>query len=144
LSGGENNMSNRNKYITAIFLVVVAAITFLLYTYQNKFDIHELISTISINIEVDKQYTSNYSVIAEPNSRTFVIHYGKLDSVARFAMFMVLINFAYNFRVFGGSSNDVYKEAQEYISADIAAHSLKAAELNDREPSYYFCVFVDG
>ncbi|MHB9292263.1 hypothetical protein Holit_01359 [Hollandina sp. SP2] len=32
-----------------------------------------------------------------------------------------------SFRLFGGGTNDVYKEAQEYICADAGAHSLRPA-----------------
>jgi hypothetical protein len=39
--------------------------------------------------------------------------------------------------MFGGGYNDVYKEAQEYITADSFNNQIKFAELNDRVPAYY-------
>jgi hypothetical protein len=70
------------------------------------------------------------------------IHFGKFDTFIRFVLVLTLMNFSYSFKWFGGGSNDVYKEAQEYICADVAAHSLKAAEINDKDPSYYSLVKV--
>jgi hypothetical protein len=66
-----------------------------------------------------------------------VMHFGKLNGLIRFVFVLVSMQFSYGFTLFVGGSNDVYKEAQEYISADIAAHPLTAAELNDRHPLYY-------
>jgi hypothetical protein len=67
--------------------------------------------------------------------------WGKLDMIIRVLILIALVNVTYSFRTFGGGSNDVYKEAQEYISADAAAHSLKAAQcgvwLPDYRPLYY-------
>jgi hypothetical protein len=54
---------------------------------------------------------------------------GKLDVLIRFLMVFVLISFSCHFGFFRGNESDVYKEAQEYISADAAAHSLRAAEI---------------
>jgi 4-amino-4-deoxy-L-arabinose transferase-like glycosyltransferase len=70
------------------------------------------------------------------------IRCGKLDALVRFVFVLTLTQFSYCFQLFGDGSNDVYKEAQEYICADVEAHSLKAAELNDSEPSYYGLVKI--
>jgi 4-amino-4-deoxy-L-arabinose transferase-like glycosyltransferase len=59
---------------------------------------------------------------------------------------IMLIPILYEFARFGGGANDVYKEAQEYICADVAAHSLKAAELksyNRDYSSYYGLVEIE-
>jgi hypothetical protein len=65
-------------------------------------------------------------------------YWGKRDFVIRFLMIIACINISSQFeKYFGGGFYDIYKEAQEYISADAVAHSLRAAELNDRDPSYY-------
>ncbi|MDR1253018.1 MAG: glycosyltransferase family 39 protein [Treponema sp.] len=71
-----------------------------------------------------------------------VIRFGRLDKFIRFVFILVLMQFSGGFKLFGGGGNDVYKEAQEYICADVAAHILKAVELNDWDPSYYDLVKV--
>lgn len=79
------------------------------------------------------------------------IGYGKFDQVIRFVSVVVLLQFSFWFRLFEGGYNDVYKEAQEYISMDAAAHPLRAAELeglytpqlNDSIPSYYGLSKID-
>ncbi|MDR2552420.1 MAG: glycosyltransferase family 39 protein [Treponema sp.] len=88
--------------------------------------------------------TSRYLSICLPlvfSAVPAAVFYGrpreKADAVIRFLMVFVLINFSCHFGYFGGRESDVYKEAQEYISADAAAHSVRAAELNDSDPSYY-------
>jgi hypothetical protein len=70
------------------------------------------------------------------------IDYGKFDTALRCLLLAAAIQFSGGFRQFGGGSNDVYKEAQEYICADAGAHSLLSVDLNDRyyiddQPSYY-------
>jgi hypothetical protein len=50
---------------------------------------------------------------------------------------MLFMQFSYGFTLFGGGYSDVYKEVQEYICADAAAHSLKAVEINDWDTSNY-------
>jgi hypothetical protein len=70
------------------------------------------------------------------------VHYGKLDVLIRFVFVFTVMQFSYSFQLFGIGRSDAYKEAQEYICADVAAHSLKAAELNDKEPSYYGLVKI--
>jgi hypothetical protein len=67
------------------------------------------------------------------------IHYGKYDVIIRCILFVALLQFSSSFKMFGGGSNDVYKEAQEYICADAKAHSLPSADLNNTSylSSYY-------
>jgi hypothetical protein len=60
----------------------------------------------------------------------------KLKTVIHFILLVVFINFTCNFRMFGGGYNDTGREAQEYISADAEAHSLKAAELIIAAPMF--------
>ena len=68
---------------------------------------------------------------------------GKMDVVIRFLMVIAFINISSHIEpYFGGGFYDIYKEAQEYISADAAAHSLRAAGINDRDPSYYNLVKI--
>jgi hypothetical protein len=57
------------------------------------------------------------------------IRYGTFNMVIRFVFTVMIIQFSTGLRIFGDGGNDEYKEAQEYISADAQAHSLKAAEL---------------
>jgi hypothetical protein len=72
-----------------------------------------------------------------------VMRFGKWDAFVRFAFIFVLMQFSFGFQLFGGGYNDVYKEAQEYICADVAAHSLKAAQLNNEDDlSYYGLVEI--
>ena len=62
----------------------------------------------------------------------------KPDALVRFLIAAALINISSRFGHFGGGSFDVYKEAQEYISADAAAHSMRAAQLNGWDASSYY------
>jgi 4-amino-4-deoxy-L-arabinose transferase-like glycosyltransferase len=58
--------------------------------------------------------------------------------VDSFLAAMMLMQFSYGFKLFGGGNYmDTGKEAQEYMLADIAAHSLKVAELYEWDISYY-------
>jgi hypothetical protein len=70
----------------------------------------------------------------------YITRYFKFDMPIRFiSVFaaMMLMQFSYGFKLFGGGNHDIYKEAQEYICADITAHSLKAAEICTWDISYY-------
>jgi hypothetical protein len=57
---------------------------------------------------------------------------------------MALIPFSISFTAFGGGAYDVPKEILEYIDADVQTHSLKAAELNIRNSSYYGFAKIDA
>jgi hypothetical protein len=80
-------------------------------------------------------------VFSVPLAIALKLNYGEGTAFIRCIFLVTLIRFSLDFRMFWGGTNDVYKEVQEYISADIAAHSLKTAVLytygDSRDPSYY-------
>jgi hypothetical protein len=57
------------------------------------------------------------------------IRYGTFNTIVRFVFVVTIIQFSTGLRIFAGGYHDEFKETQEYISADVEAHSLKAAEL---------------
>ncbi|MDR2783275.1 MAG: glycosyltransferase family 39 protein [Treponema sp.] len=70
----------------------------------------------------------------------FTMRYAKFDVAFRCLLLAAVVQFSGGFREFDVGRNDVYKEAQEYVSADAGAHSLRTAQLYhwvDDQPSYY-------
>jgi hypothetical protein len=72
------------------------------------------------------------------------VSYSKLGPVIRMGFVMALIPFSISFTAFGGGAYDVPQEILEYIDADVQTHSLKAAELNIRNSSYYGFAKIDA